>query len=1007
MKIFSANNGLRLLFYSFVLASCPPAASARAHASPPYSVGYYQQTISGTVSDTSGPLPGVSVLVKNSGISTISDVNGNFQLRAAIGDTLVFSFIGYKEVTRVATSPVMAVVLQEDAAQLQELVINAGYYSVKDKERTGSIARITAADIEKQPVSNVLATMQGRMAGVNITQKTGVPGGGFDILIRGQNSLRGEGNSPMYIIDGVPYSSQSVGNSLTSNIIPGDANPLSNLNPQEIESIEVLKDADATAIYGSRGANGVVLITTKKGKAGKVTYSGSLSSGFGSVTRFMDLMNTPQYLEMRTEAFANDGITQYPANAYDINGTWDQSRNTDWQKELLGGTAGITQVSLSASGGSEQTRFLLSANYRTESTVYPGDFEYRRKGMRFAVNHNSPDNRFSLSFTGGYSLQDNNQPGTDLTFDALRLAPNAPALYNPDGSLNWENSTWDNPLRMLEGKYTSNSGDLTTNAVLTWKIWKGLAFRSNLGFTDLNYSESTTSPSTIYNPAYGAGPEYSSIYVSNTARRSWIAEPQLSWEGQLRDLQLKALVGTTFQELTNTQLVQSGTGFTSNALIYNLSAATTKNILNNDRTVYRYQAGFARVNLNWKGKYIMNLTGRRDGSSRFGPSRRFANFGAVGMAWLFSREKLFTESTILSFGKLRGSYGTSGNDQIGDYQYLNTYTSTGINYNGTIGLQPSRLFNPDFGWETNKKLEVALETGFLKDRVFLTASWYRNRSSNQLVGIPLPGTTGFTSIQANLGATVQNQGTELTLRTINIDNGAFSWITAANISFAKNKLIAFPGLESSTYSQQYAIGKPLNIVMLYEYTGLDPETGTYQFRDVDGDGVISSPNDKKYIADFNPQYYGGIQNTFSYKGITLDFLFQFVKQDNWNPNYMLGMPGAMVNQPVAALDRWQQPGDISSFQQYSSGTRADVLNAFSRYTQSSAAVSDASYIRLKNLSVSYALPQAWTQQWKCRLFVEAQNLLTITSYDGADPEFTATGYLPPLKMITTGIQLTF
>ena len=1010
MKFFSANNGLRLLFYSFVLASCPPAASARAHASPPYSVGYYQQTVSGTVSDTSGPLPGVSVLVKNSGISTISDVNGNFQLRAAIGDTLVFSFIGYKEVTHVATSPVMAVVLQEDAAQLQELVINAGYYSVKDKERTGSIARITAADIEKQPVTNPLAALQGRMSGVDVVQNTGVSGGGFTIRIRGRNSLRSGGNEPLYIVDGMPFATDDISaQGAYQGILPsGGASPLNGLNPSDIESIEVLKDADATAIYGSRGANGVVLITTKKGKSEKTEFSVNVYTGAGRVSRFMDLMDTGQYLTMRQQAFANDGFEQYPDWAYDVNGTWDQNRYTDWQKELLGGTAITQNIEAGVAGGNEATRYNLRGTTYKEGNVFPGNFGFRKTALHLNLNHTSADKRFSLNLSANYVATKNDLPGTDLTYKATVLAPNAPALYDSNGELNWENSTWENPLAVLRQEYLSKSANLTVGGSLGYRITDKLEFRTFIGYTDNRLEESRKTPHTIYNPSWGYTSSVSNVFRSNVKQQSWNLEPQLNFISTLGPGKMDVLAGLTFQERTTQGLQLSATGFSSNALMDNMAAASTVRIVSDNESEYRYNAVFGRINYNIDGKYILNLTGRRDGSSRFGPGNRFANFGAVGAAWLFSEEKLIKdEIRFLSFGKLRGSYGLTGSDQIGDYQYLSSYRVTGVPYQGVVGLQPARLFNPEFSWETNKKLEVALETGYLNDRLFLTVAHFRNRSSSQLVGIPLPGTTGFPSIQANLDATVQNTGWEFDLRTDIIRGSDLNWTASFNLSFLRNKLLEFDGLENSTYAQQYVIGQPLDIVQVYDYTGVDPDTGLYTFTDYNNDGRITYPADSKKILSLTPDYYGGLQNSLSYKNWQLDFLFQFVKQKGYNHFNTGVVPGLPNNQPAAIAGGWQQGMTNAQVQRYTAGYDNDAVNAFYNFVSGSGVISDASFIRLKNLSLSYTLDQKWIPKASCRLYFQGQNLLTITDFKGADPENQTRGSLPPLRVFSLGIQLNF
>lgn len=966
-------------------------------------------TVKGTVSDASAALPGVTVTIKNQPqTGTISDSKGHYQLLAAPSDTLVISFVGCKTAyIPIQGRSIIPIYLVYDTTNLQEVRVNAGYYSVKEKERTGSIARITSADIETQPVTNVLATMQGRMAGVHVTQTTGVPGGGFDIQIRGINSLRNDGNAPLYIIDGVPYSSDPIGSGQNSPVLPARPSPLNSINPDQIESIEVLKDADATSIYGSRGANGVVLLTTKKGKAGKTSFSTTLSRGAGQVTRFMELLNTQQYLAMRKEAFANDGRTEYPANAYDVNGTWDPNRYTNWQKELLGATANFTDLQAAVNGGSENSQFLLSSNFNEQTTVFPGDFKYRKINVHTSFNHRSTNQRFRLQFSTAYTIQNNLQPLSDLMISALSLAPNAPPLYTVEGALNFENSSFDNPVASFAGKYQSKLYDLIANTVLAYKITADLEIKSSLGYTALNNDEITTRPSTMYDPAAGIGPENSGMIAGRLSRKSWIAEPQINWKKQLGKIKWDALLGSSFQYQEGDQLVQFGSGFTSNSLISNIASASRITIFANETTQYKYQAFFGRLNANCNDKYILNLTARRDGSSRFGPGKQFAHFGAVGGAWLFSKEKILSQSKLLSFGKLRSSYGITGSDQIGDYQFLDTYASNGVNYNGAVGLQPSRLYNPDFGWESNKKFEVALETGFLNDRIFLTASWYRNTSSNQLVGLPLPGTTGFTSIQANLDAVVENKGTELSLRTLNIQSKAFNWSTNFNISFVKNKLLSYPDLATSTYKNTLVVGQPLNIKKMYHYTGMDPETGTYTFEDVDGDGKFTTAGDRTTVKDLNPAFFGGLQNQWQYKGFQLDVLFQFVKQLNYNEIAFFNAPGTFRNQPTSVLDHWQQSGDVAQHQLYTNGTNAAAVSAYDRYKNSDAAISDASYVRLKNLSLSYNLPQQWIKNLSCRMFLQGQNLLTITKYKGADPEFKSVGYLPPLRMITAGTQITF
>jgi len=1007
MKIFSANNGLRVLFYSLILAALPLSALARAHASP-NGKAVFQQTVTGTVSDGTGPLPGASILVKGTTRSVTSDLEGKFTIAVSPEDILIFSFTGFKNVeVAVGTQRNLSITLEVDSTNLEEVTINAGHYSVKQKESTGSITRITAKDIETQPVTNVLATMQGRMAGVEVTQDSGVPGGSFQVKIRGQNSLRANGNNPLYIIDGVPYSSEPIGYEQTSTATPSVTSPLNSINPADIQSIEVLKDADATAIYGSRGANGVVLITTKKGKPGKTSFTVNSWSGFGKVANFIDLMKTDQYLAMRKRAYANDGVSDYPATAYDVNGTWDQNRYTDWQKNLTGRTAQMNNTQLSLSGGSETTQYLLSGTYYKETTVFPGDFGYRKGALHFNLSHASQDKKLKVNFSGGYTAQDNDLPGTDLTRISRTLVPNAPGLYDENGELNWEGGTFENPVAELRSEINSRTYDLILNGTIGYEIARGLEAKVSMGLTDTKTQDSKTLPSTMYNPAYGYTSNDSSILTNNTFRQSWIIEPQLHYSTSFWDGRLDALLGSTFQHQRNNILYQMGYGYSSNSLIYDLSAARQVFVIESDETLYRYQAFFGRVNYAWDDRYIINLTGRRDGSSRFGPGKQFANFGAIGGAWIISKEKFMQEQPLsISFAKIRSSYGITGNDQIGDYQFINTYGSTGIPYQGVIGLTPTRLFNPDFGWEKNKKLEVALEAGFLGERIFFTAAWYRNRSSNQLVGIPLAGTTGFPSINANLDATVQNKGLEFTLRTENFKTKDFDWTTSLTIAIARNKLVSFPGLENSSYANTYVIGQPTTIAKLYQFTGIDPQTGIYQFTDVNGDGILTTDKDRQTVADLTPEYFGGFQNQLRYKGWNLDFLFQFTRQQNYD--FIAGVPaGQMYNQRTDAGNAWSGEGDLSKYQLLTAGSNSAALRAYYNYTSSNAIIVDGSFIRLKNISLSYNLPSGILGTMNCRLYVQGQNVFTITPYKGADPELKHSGYLPPLRFFSGGVQISF
>lgn len=959
--------------------------------------------VQGQINDGASPIPGATVLIKGEQRGTVSDFNGHFEINTQPNDTIVISYIGYATVEAPVNNRTnINITMQEDATTLREVVINAGYYSVKDRERTGSISRITAEEIEKQPINNPLEAMQGRMTGVDIVQNSGVTGGGFEVRIRGQNSIMA-GNAPLYIIDGVPFDSQSLGSSGSSvTIIPeGNISPLNAINPDAIESIEVLKDADATAIYGSRGANGVILITTKKGKSGKTSFTINSSTGIASITGKRELMDTEKYLEMRREAFANDGITDYPATAYDVNGTWDQNRYTDWQDVLIGGTAKTRQLQATISGGNENTRFLLSGMHQNETTVFPGNFDYDRVTVNANIHHSSANDRLSVTFSTGYTIENNTLPGTDLTSNAYRLSPNAPALYDDEGNLNWENSTWTNPLAQLEGKYKNNSKNLIANAVVNYKLFSGLEFKVNTGYNFTVLEDNNTIPHTVYDPAFGLNSSVSQSYSHNTQRSSYIIEPQLNWGVAKDNHKWEVLLGSTFQSRENEVLTLLGYGFANNSFLGNLSGANTLIILNENTQEYKYQSFFARINYAFKDKVFINATGRRDGSSRFGPENRFGNFGALGAAWIFSEDLKWN---WLNFGKLRGSYGITGNDQIGNYQYLQTYTIGDYPYDGNIGLLPTRLLNPNFKWEQNVKKEAAVELGLLNQRLSLSIAYYNNRSSNQLISYALPGTTGFTSIQDNLDAVVQNTGWEFEVDVNWIKNTHFKWHTSFNLTMPKNKLLEFPGLEDSSYANRYAIGKPLSIVWVYKFNGVNPDTGLFEFEDYNNDGMVTGGEDRQYIVDVSPKLLGGISNSITYKNWAMDIFFQFVKKKGYNQYFNGLAPGTMFNQPIEALDRWQSPGDQATMQQFTTGANPEAMQAFSNFAQSNAAVTDASFLRLKSMMLHYTLPLKSNWGTSCRISIQGQNLLTFTDFKGADPE-QYIGYLPALRRVTLGLQV--
>jgi TonB-linked SusC/RagA family outer membrane protein len=964
--------------------------------------------IHGRVIDENGkPLPGVTVTVKETLKTYVTDAKGLFTIPADEGQTLLFLAARYENhEVLVGSDQTLTIQLELSLASLlNTAIVNKGYYTTTQKLNTGNVFTIKATEIGEQPVANPLAALMGRAPGVIVTQSNGLPGAGFSVQIRGQNSIF-NGNGPLFLIDGVPFTNTSI--SLGAISANGPQSPFNSINPGDIESVEILKDADATAIYGSRGANGVVLITTKKGKIGKTKFGLNIYTGSGKITRMPNLLNAQQYLQMRREAFINDNSTPDISNAPDLT-AWDTSRNTDWKKLLIGGSAMTTDAQASLSGGNAQTQFFIGSGIHRETTVFPGQLGDMRGAFHLNITNNSLDNKFKASLTASYSTDKNNLIGQDLT-GSIRLSPNAPKLYDSTGKLNWSEggATFSNPLAYLLQKSTATADNLMSNLLLRYQLLPGLNLKANLGYNSMQLEQVFIYPGASLNPAFNFT---GFAQYSNNSFKSWIVEPQAEYQNAWGKAKLEVLMGTSFQQEATSGSIAYAYNFSSDALLASPSAAGEINVSKNT-TLYRYQAVFGRANLNWADKYLLNLTGRRDGSSRFGPNRQFANFGAIGAACIFSKEAFIKDHlSPLKYGKLRASIGTTGNDQIGNYRYLNTYSSYIYPYQGQTGLVPTQLYNPDYGWESNRKMEVGLELGSSNDRIIAMVSYYHNRSSNQLVNAALPIQTGFNGIIENLQALVQNTGWEYQLNTAIVKSRSFTWDASLVLTVARNKLLKFPNLSSSAYASSYEIGKPLNIIKLAHTTGVDPQTGILQFTDKNGHitSTPSFPDDYTVIKDLTPAFYGGFSNRLQYKGLSLTLFFQFVKQEGFNDAHSNATPGSMTNQPADVLSRWKKPGDITNTQLY---TNSDLgSTAYAYYSSSSdGIVSDASFIRLKNAALSYSLPLKWSSRIRAeaiRFYLQGQNLVTWTKYRGGDPEITNLSFMPPLKMLTAGAQITF
>lgn len=979
-------------------------------------------TVRGRILGTDGePLPGATIRVRGVKKGTSTNANGTFTLHNVDENAILdISFVGFEsKAVPVEGRDDILLVMKRSENPLDIIQVEA-YRTNSRRLSTGNINTVKAADIETQPVSNPLLALQGRVPGIFIEQTKGLPGTGVKVRIQGQNSLN-RGSDPLYVVDGVPYPSQLL--SSLSMILGGSGsgpagNPLSFINPGDIESIDVLKDADATSIYGSRAAAGAILITTKKGKAGQTGVNANVQHGWGKITRKIKMLNTQQYIEMRKEALQNDGIATPSPTDYDINGTWDQDRYTDWQKVVVGGTARYTNAQATVSGGTGNTSFLAGGNYHRETTVFPGDHANESGTFHFNLNNTSANQKFRFTLSGNYVVNDNQLPFDDFT-TIMWSAPNTPELYNEDGSLNWEpdefgHTTFYNPLARNYFKYRNKTNNLLGNAVVSYEILPGLQLRSSFGYNSLITEELMTRGLLASDPEMRLlyGGRLRSAQYADASIKSWIIEPQINYVVVTGKGTLDFLLGSTFNKITTDREQLSGSIYASDEVMEDIRAAGVITVNSTTASVYKYNALFGRLNYNLQDKYIFNLTARRDGSSRFGPENLFHNFASVAGAWIFSGEPFFERHLpALSFGKLRISFGSTGNDQIGEYQFMDLYdpVNSGIPYQGAIGLRPTRHTNPYLQWEETRKLQAGLDLGFFHDRVLLSASYFRNRSSNQLGIYDLPIFTGFSGIDANFPAVIQNYGWELSFNTRNIERKNFKWSSAFNITLPRNKLVAFPGLETSPYASWFVIGKPFTINKKYRFGGVDPATGVYQFVDQHGN-LTSAPTftDRTVTVNTAPEFYGGLQNSFELGSFSVELLFQFVKQKGNDGSFGgVGLPGVFYgNQPPSVLDRWQKPGDKASVQRFNSNYQYG--DPFFNAIQSDAAFGDASYARLKNASVSWQLPAHLAKKMRltnCRIYAYGQNVFTITRYKGSDPETRDPLGVPPLRVFTFGIQL--
>jgi len=984
------------------------------------------------------PLVNASVTSLKTKKSVQTNAKGQYSIMGlAPDDELIISYVGYKtQKIKIAGRSDISAVLEVSNDELDKAVVQA-YGTTSQRFTTGNIGVVTAEDIRKQPVTNPLLALEGRVAGLVITPQTGYESGPIKVEIRGRNGVNPLFTSdPLYIIDGVPLTILDVGgvhmSAYSSNAISagidqthisfiGGQSPLASINPADIESIEVLKDADATAIYGSRGAAGVILITTKKGKAGKSRFDLDVSQGLSYITRYWDMLNTPQYLQMRREAFKNDGITPSAAAgtgfAPDLY-IWDTTRYTNWQKYLFGNAGKWTNVQGAYSGGTAQTTYRLAAGYGRTTDISTFHGANQKASLAVNLNTTNVNQRFKTAFTANFTYTDYNM--NNITGVAT-LAPNAPAIYDSTGNFNyaqWDASSTNFPFTSMGWTYESKTNFLTSNLSLSYNILKGLIARASFGYNLSMNSQVQLQPISSQDPHAATKPTGRALFGTNQLH-NWIIEPQLEYTSFIGRGALDVLGGATVQANSTVAQTVTGGGYTDDVLLRSISNALTITAINNSG-MYKYAGIFARINYRLDNKYILNLNGRRDGSSRFGPGKQFGDFGSVGAAWIMSEEGWMKKvlPKAISFVKLRGSYGITGSDAVGDYQYLSQWGNNSSpqisSYDGYSALVALIEDNPNFHWQVNKKLEGALDLSFLEDHINLEAAYYRNRCNNQLIGFPTPSFTGFSSVTANSPANVQNLGWEFQLSARIIEKKNFSWSTNFDLSLNRNKLLGYPHIDQSPYYNTLKIGQSLDNIYLLKYTGINPANGHYSYYDRNHDDTIivndniprGTGNDDRFVpVNLNPKFSGGWGHQFTYKRVMLSAFFTFRKQTG---NNALGYTaGTLGNTSVWQFQhRWQSPGQealaprLTTKPGYSDGL----------FSSSTGNWSDASFIRLQTLNLSYTVSDKWARKAgmsRMAFMLSAQNIFIITSYKGIDPEVPTFGGMPPARTITAGLSCSF
>lgn len=1012
--ISTKSHRIGVLFYSLTLAILMCCASFSAFAQ--------DSKVSGVVEDEAGePLAGVAVVVKGSSVSTITDAEGEFSIKATPSSVLQFYLLGMKskEITA-GNDPFLTVMMEAEASFLDEVVVT-GYGTFKKSTYTGSASVVSTDKLKELPVVSITQMMEGNLPGMQIFSSSGQPGSGTSIVVRGRGSINAS-TEPLYVLDGVPISSTNLSQNPNS---AGGLGILSTINPSDIESITVLKDAASASLYGARGANGVILIKTKGAKAGKTSYNFKISGGFSDfATPYRPMMGGEERRELIYEGYVNykldAGLTQAEAEEWaksqiDYAAAVPSGGYADWESAMF--HKGWQQnYDFSAMGGNDHTRFISSLNYTKQDGI---SFDSYLKRVSARIGVENTYNKLDFGFNVLLSLTENKStPESDYYSSALyatrySITPSNP-IYLEDGSYNnsfSQNGNY-NPIQEAEvNDYGTQATRVFASSHIGYTIAPGLKIQTSYN-ADISYSKENT----YWSPESGDGRStngngYAAIYE----RMDWDSNTMLSYVKSFGKNNIDAALAYEAQaknyDFVYARAVDFGSGVNTD-----LSNASTPRAADQYSTRETMLSAVARLNYDYASKYLLSLSFRRDGSSRLAPGHKWDNFWAVSGSWRAIQENFLASSRdVLSDLKFRASYGVNGNLPSSLYGFYGTY-STSASYNDQSALVESTIANPDLSWERNYSTNLGIDFG-LFNRINVTLDLYNRDTKGLLMSKQVNSVSGFGSVTGNVGE-LNNRGFELEVNTINISTDDFYWTSALNLAHNKNEIKKLNGVEEYNDGRYIRrVGESFGSLYLREYAGVDPQTGLPQYYSNEPleDGtlsreIVNNPNYayRTIVGDIFPTLTGGLQNVVSYKGLSLSFNLTFSLGGHSYDNLMWGVEddgyNPYTNKSIALRDRWQKPGDVTDVPRYVFGQE------YGGWWNSSRGVHSTDHIRLKNVILGYNLPQNWLDAMKinsAKVYVSGTNLLTFAKYKLYDPEIQGVHYLnvPPLKTFAIGVEI--